>query len=80
MPIFDRRVRAQQNDGPWSGWQQFWRNKTAEQNIDTRQFQAEDALQVGAIVGAVMVLAKMAASSEVVVERMTSAGDWETGR
>ena len=64
-------------DGPWFGPQQWWRSKTAEQNIDTRMFVPEDALQLAPMVAAVMVLAKMASSAEMVAERLSPGGEWE---
>ena len=77
MPIMNRRVHAERGDGPWYGPQGWWRSKTADENIDTRQYRHEDALQLAPVVSAVMVLSKMAASSEMVVERMTPEGEWE---
>ena len=54
----------------------YYRRKTAQQNIDTASYRADDALQLAPVTAAVSLLARAAATSEVVVERWTSDGYW----
>ena len=63
--------------GIWRQWGEYWRTKTAEQNIDTRLHRAEDALQLAPFTAAVLVLAKTVASAEWIVERINGDGKWE---
>ena len=76
MAITQGRRAAIQARG-WHSWGRYWREKTAERNIDTRQFTEVDALQVAPFTAAVLVLAKTLAASDWIVERMASDGTWE---
>ena len=71
MAITRSRVAAS-----WQPWR-TWRTKTAERNIDTKNFVPDDALQLAPVTAAVTLLASAAASSEVVVERMGSDRVWQ---
>ena len=55
----------------------YFRRKTAEQNSDTANYTPEDATQLAPVTAAVGLLGRAAATSEIVVERYTSAGYWE---
>ena len=63
--------------GIWRQWGEYWRSKTAEQNIDTKDWGPQDALQVAPFTAAVLVLAKTVSASEWVVERVRADGEWE---
>ena len=77
MAISRSKREARIEAGSWRSWGDYWRAKTAEQNIDTRSWQVEDALQVAPFTAAVLVLAKTLAASDWIVERMRSDGMWE---
>ena len=72
-----RAKRAQVEAGVWRQWGEYWRTKTAERNIDTRDWVPEDALQVAPFTAAVLVLAKTVSASEWIVERVRSDGEME---
>ena len=72
-----RAKREAVEAGAWRQWGDYWRTKTAEQNIDTRDWASEDALQVAPFTAAVLVLAKTVSASEWIVERVRSDGEWE---
>ena len=72
-----RAKRAQVEAGAWRQWGEYWRSKSAEQNIDTKGWSVEDSLQVAPFTAAVLVLAKTVAASEWLVERVRSDGEWE---
>ena len=72
-----RAKRAQVEAGAWRQWGDYWRSKSAEQNIDTKGWSVEDSLQVAPFTAAVLVLAKTVAASEWLVERVRSDGEWE---
>ena len=65
--------------GRWLGYSEneLWFSKTAEENIDPASFRAEDSLQLSPVVGAVSAIATVAATSDIVVERWSSASEWE---
>ena len=77
MAISRSKREARIEAGTWRGWGEYWRTKTAEANIDTRNWGVEDALQVAPFTAAVMVLAKTLAASDWIVERMRPDGMWE---
>ena len=56
------------------GW---YRRKTAEQNADTSAYTPDDAVQLAPVTAAVGLLARAAATSDVVIERYRSGGFWE---
>ena len=62
--------------GVWRQWGDYWRSKSAERNIDTRDWGVEDALQVAPFTAAVLLLAKTVSASEWIVERVGSDGQW----
>ena len=72
-----RAKRQAVEAGQWRQWGEYWRSKTAEQNIDTRDWASEDALQVAPFTAAVLLLAKTVSASEWIVERVRSDGEWE---
>lgn len=74
MAITRRTVQA----GRWFSWGGTrFVQRPAERNLDTKTFRAETGLQVAPVAAAVSVLANTAAASDVVVERMSSSGQWE---
>ena len=72
-----RAKRQAVEAGVWRQWGDYWRSKSAERNIDTRDWVPEDALQVAPFTAAVLVLAKTVSASEWIVERIRSDGEWE---
>ena len=76
MAITSSKVHRAVQAGRWSQFSHFFQQKMAEQNIDTASYAVENGLQVAPIKAAVDVRANAVGSAEIIVERVSSAGEW----